>query len=324
MCVFNFSPREVPMATAEKAYQLKGHAKFVDIVRLFGWEGLDAYWYSFNDDLENSRSSPGSTDGKLLRLCQSVGEDIRPLFHFWGLHPSNPASLAADIEAEGLTPSAKIYDLLLHYKSLVPANNAEFRTFTTNWWGKKPSIGGYWTEREHARQWDTEELFGEGDQQRPNGEMYVEASAASIEARVQELIDLYFPDGRPMDDYKDWAAMWPGADLSDPDGDLDRDGRSNNDERIFGTDPTDGNSNDPVTFTVDGNGFSYTRRDNALTGLNFSIWTSTTLEAGSWSEDPGALQEEGEVEANSVESVSVTLSEPLRDEPRLFVQIRAE
>ncbi|MDA7888555.1 Ig-like domain-containing protein [Akkermansiaceae bacterium] len=323
MCVFNFAPREVPMASGEKAYQLKGHAKYVDIVRLFGWEGLDAYWYSFNDDMENGRSSPGSTDGKLLRLCQSVGEDIRPLLHFWGIHPGSPTSLAADVEAEGLTPSAEIYDLLLHYKSLVPANNDEFRTFTTNWWGKKPSIGGYWTEREHARQWDTEELFGEGDQQRPNGEMYVEASAVSIEARVQELIDLYFPDGRPMDDYGDWAAMWPALDLSDPEGDFDRDGRSNNDERVFGTDPTNGASSDPVTFLVDGSGFSYTRRDDALSTLTFSVWKSTSLEPGSWIEDVGAQQIEGAMGTNFVETVSVTLSEALRSDARIFVQIRA-
>ena len=30
---FNFSPNEVPMEQVEKQYQLKGHAKFVDIAR---------------------------------------------------------------------------------------------------------------------------------------------------------------------------------------------------------------------------------------------------------------------------------------------------
>ena len=36
MTVFNFSPKEEPMATAEKAYQLKGHAKYVEIAKTFG------------------------------------------------------------------------------------------------------------------------------------------------------------------------------------------------------------------------------------------------------------------------------------------------
>ena len=66
------------------------------------------------------------------------------------------------------------------------AENADFRTFALNWWGKQPSINGNWTEREHSRQWHTEELFGSGA----------------------------------------------------PNADLDGEGRSNFDERAFGTDPT--------------------------------------------------------------------------------------
>ena len=200
MTVFNFSPREVEMASGEKAYQLKGHAKYTDIVRLFGWEGLDQFHYSMMLDQENGDPVPSSNDEKLIRMCESVNQDLRPLFHFWGIFPSEPAAVQAAVDAAGLTPSPEIYRLLNHYKSLVPANNLEFRNFATNWWGRQPSIGGYWTEREHARQWDDEALFGEGDQQRvgiTTNEMYVEASATQIEDRVQDIIDLYFPLGDP-------------------------------------------------------------------------------------------------------------------------------
>jgi autotransporter-associated beta strand protein len=199
MCVFNFAPRRVPMASAEKAYQFKGHAKFVDIARLYGWDGLGTYWRSFLEDEADGISYSTSTDALLLRLCKSVGKDIRPLFHFWGIHPDNPASLAASIAAEGLQPAPEIYHRLVYYKSLVPANNAAFRTFAQSWWGKQPSINGYWEEREHSRQWDTTPLYGAGDQQRSEatnpGEIYNENSAADITARVQELLDLYFPAG---------------------------------------------------------------------------------------------------------------------------------
>ncbi|MCH7224686.1 Ig-like domain-containing protein [Haloferula sp. A504] len=200
MTVFNFSPREVEMATAEKAYQLKGHAKFTDIVRLFGWEGLDEFYYSIMLDQQNGDPYPTSDDELLIRLCESVNQDVRPLLHFWGIFPSDPEAVEAAVNAAGLTPSPEIYQLLNHYKSLVPANNLEFRNFATNWWGRQPSIGGAWTEREHARQWDEEALFGAGDQQRAElttNEMYVEASAAQIADRVQEIIDLYFPLGDP-------------------------------------------------------------------------------------------------------------------------------
>lgn len=200
MCTFNFSPKEQPMADAEKAYQLKGHAKFVELARLFGWSGLNAFWASFVQDEENGVTSATDTDGMLLRLSRSVGRDIRPLFHFWGIHPQNPTALGNAMTAAGLTAPAEIYDTLVRYQSLVPADNAAFRAFALAWWGRKPLITGYWEETDHAMQWDeTEDFDPGGSTVRPNGDIYVEASAASIRDRVQELIDLYYPTGRPAD-----------------------------------------------------------------------------------------------------------------------------
>lgn len=202
MTSFNFSPREVPMHEAEKAYQLKGHAKYVDIARLFGWEGLDQFWYSINEDYENGIiwSKHGSpTDDLIVRWCESVGTDLRPLLHFWGIHPSDAASLQSRIEDGGFQPSAKIYSLLMKYKSLVPLDNSAFQTWAYNWWGREPNINGAWTETEHARQWDTQ-IRREKDansQQRPNGEIYTEGSAAEIRDVIDRLIALYFPDGPP-------------------------------------------------------------------------------------------------------------------------------
>jgi autotransporter-associated beta strand protein len=199
MCVFNFSPRKVPMADAEKAYQHKGHAKWMDIARLFGWQGMDDYWRSFMEDEANGIPVATGTDAYLLRLSRHVGKDIRPLFHFWGIHPQNPSTLAASIAAENIPAAVEIRNLLLHYKTLVPANNAAFRTFAQAWRGRIPTINGAWEEREHARQWDTTALYGVGDQQRSEatnpGEIYNENSANDIRNRVDELVALYFPSG---------------------------------------------------------------------------------------------------------------------------------
>jgi hypothetical protein len=320
MTVFNFSPREVPMATGEKAYQLKGHAKFVDIARLFGWEGLGDFWLSFNRDDEDGTSYSTDTDSMLLRLCECVGEDIRPLFHFWGIHPADPAALDAAVAAAGLAPSPEIHNLLVHYKSLVPPDNEAFRSFALDWWGKQPSINGYWTEREHARQWDETALYSDGDQQRSEstnpGEIYNENSAAEISARVQEIIDIYFTD------YTAWAANWPDSDLDDPAADLDGDGLSNDEERIWGLDPTRSSPAHPFTTPFDGTtgSFRYTRRDPALTGLTFSVWTSTDLVH--WAEDSGASQFADPPDASDVETVTVTLSPVDPEPPRRFVRLR--
>ncbi|MHC4744226.1 MAG: M60 family metallopeptidase [Planctomycetota bacterium] len=212
MTVFNFSPKEVPMAEGEKAYQLKGHAKFVDMARLFGWEGLGAFWHSINVDYENgiTWSRHGSNINDLiLRWCESVGVDLRPLFHFWGTHPSNAEALEADIIAEGLPASAAIYDLLVHYKSLVPTDNQAFQDFAMKWWKHKPSIDGYWTEREHARQWDDELLHDPPVVPNP-GEMYDETSCARIKDVIDRLIARYFPGGRPSTDAGTDMITWSG------------------------------------------------------------------------------------------------------------------
>lgn len=203
MTVFNFSPREVPMADGEKAYQLKGHAKFLDIARLYGWGVLNEFWASIIDDEEANIPFTSGNDDLILRLSKAAGKDLRPLLHFWGIYPQSATTLATAMANANLTAPAEIYDRLVYYKSLPPANNAAFRTFATAWWGGQPSIGGFWEEREHARQWDTTALYSAGDQQRSEatnpGEIYNENSALDITNRVQELIDLYYPTGRPAD-----------------------------------------------------------------------------------------------------------------------------
>ncbi|NQU75347.1 MAG: hypothetical protein HQ546_03400, partial [Planctomycetes bacterium] len=173
-----------PMAAGEKAYQLKGHAKFVDIARLFGWQALNGFWASWTADFEAGRpwSKHGTDIDKLsLRLSQKAGVDLTPLLHFWGTPPRDAAALKAAVAAEKLPPSAKVYDALMHYKALVPKGNQAFRDFALKWWGKQPSSKGYWTEREHTKQWDG----------------FNEETSARIKRTVQEIIDLYFPDGRP-------------------------------------------------------------------------------------------------------------------------------
>ncbi|NNM28514.1 MAG: hypothetical protein HKO57_03275, partial [Akkermansiaceae bacterium] len=201
MCCFNFSPREVPMADWEKAYQLKGHAKFVDIVRIFGtWDGLDEFFRSYMEDDENGTlpANPASTDELLLRMCRSTGVNILPLFHFWGIVPQDRLALRATLASEGIMLSTDILNRLNYYATLVPADNAAFQAFATGWWGSPPSINGFATEREHARQWDATPLYGTGDQQRSEatnpGEIYNENSAADITGRIDEIIELYYVD----------------------------------------------------------------------------------------------------------------------------------
>ncbi|MEJ6700343.1 MAG: M60 family peptidase N-terminal accessory domain-containing protein [Akkermansiaceae bacterium] len=285
MTSFNFAPRNVPMASGEKSYQMKGHAKYVDIARLFGWDKLEDYYYSFNEELENGETNDLSNDGLMLRLAESTGVDVRPLLHFWGIQPANASTLATAIAAANLPESAAIYDALVYYKSIVPANNAAFQTFAMNWWGHQPNPTGFWTESEHGRQWDSTEWFVENNnnEQRPNGEIYVEASAADIQGYVDTLLALYFPTGRPGGgDFNTWIAGYPElGDQTDPEDDPDGDRLSNNLEAWLGTHP--GQANQFITsLTSTATTVTFTHPQNAtpptdLTGYyewspNLSDW----------------------------------------------------
>lgn len=123
-------------------------------------------------------------------------------------------------------------------------------------------------------------------------------------------------------DYGNWAADYPGTDLADPHADFDSDRLSNNQERLFGLDPTSSSSMDPFTAPLDPEAgtFSYSRRATPWE-ITYTVWTSSDLET--WTEDPGAIQTAG-TPLGWVETVVVTLSPALMSGTRLFVRMGAE
>lgn len=128
----------------------------------------------------------------------------------------------------------------------------------------------------------------------------------------------------PNSDYSTWEALYPAADLGNPAGDADGDGLTNDEERLWGLDPTDPDSTNPVSVPFDATGsLTYTRRDESLTGATYSVWYSTTLQPGSWLEDTNATQNAGSPDANGVESVDVTIDPALLLNTELFVRIAA-
>jgi hypothetical protein len=125
--------------------------------------------------------------------------------------------------------------------------------------------------------------------------------------------------------YTTWAnSFLPGNDVSNPAGDNDNDGLTNQQEFAFGLSPISGSSVNPIVVQLDKTAktFSYTRRDTTKTDLTYSVWFSTDLTQ--WSEDTGAT-EGAPVLLGEVETVQVTLS-TLPGNPlpgKLFVQVRA-
>ena len=124
------------------------------------------------------------------------------------------------------------------------------------------------------------------------------------------------------EDYNLWTTLFPSADLTDSTGDFDRDGFTNNEERLFGLNPTDSASVDPYVSILNPEGtFAYTRREPSLTDHRYRVFTSTDLIT--WTEDLAASSVASTPDENSVEVVTVTLTAEPQD-GRLFARIVAE
>jgi autotransporter-associated beta strand protein len=120
------------------------------------------------------------------------------------------------------------------------------------------------------------------------------------------------------DAWKDANQIVGGANDDD-----DHDGQSNFAEYAFGLDPTNPSSLEPIIAQVDPSTgiLSYTRRKVSLTGVTYSVRTSTDLT--NWITDSGAVQSVT-ASAGDVETVQVTLSPSIPPKPKLFVRISTQ
>lgn len=170
----------------EVRYQHRGYGKYVEIVHLFGWKPLQDFWHSVNLDYLEGIEYPRNTDptdSRILRMSRAAGADLRPLIHFWGIHPEDNAALEKAMAKEGLKPSPLIYDRLRHYKTLIPMDNAEFARHA-----EIVNPEGIRTGRNP--------LYGEGwySVWLPK---YDESHGRAARAALQAIINVYFPQGRP-------------------------------------------------------------------------------------------------------------------------------
>jgi len=181
------NPMDISNSEAnEVRYQHRGYAKYVEIVHLFGWQVLEGFWHSVNQDylkgVEYLRNSD-PTDNRILRLSQEAGVDLTPLIHFWGIHPEDRAALRRAMVEQGLQPSPLIHDRLVHYKTLIPRSNTEFAAHAGIVNPKGITGGG-------------SPLYGTG-WYHATLPKYNETHGAAAQAALQDVIDTYFPEGRP-------------------------------------------------------------------------------------------------------------------------------
>jgi hypothetical protein len=169
----------------EFMYQKRGVGKYADIARLFNWKVITDS--NLRESLDYNAKTPGdglsAVDSRILRLSVQAGADLTPLIHFWGIHPVEPSRLKAAIAAKGIGRSLAIKELMLRYRTLIPANSVAFDAFFESVYpgkppGTLPTEGAGWFQVRRT-QWN-------------------ESVAAKAAGTIDTLIALYYPNSAPQ------------------------------------------------------------------------------------------------------------------------------
>lgn len=180
------NPMDISNTTKDEVrYQQRGYAKYVEMAALFGWELIDSFYKQEQLDFINQVAGDGlvEADSRVFRFSKIAGADLRPLIHFWGLHPYDSTALRVAINSENLMPSKLICDRLTHYQSIIPLDNAAFRDHANTFFGGSVPAGG---DPDYGSGWYNIWL-----------PMYNETHGTQAVEAMQDIIDLYFPEGCP-------------------------------------------------------------------------------------------------------------------------------
>jgi sugar lactone lactonase YvrE len=109
----------------QTSYQTRGHAKYADIAQLYSWEKLgDINGYFYEERVINPLANNSYQDDIYISAAsEKMNINMAPLFEFWGIIPTE--NLVSGLESR--PTDDKIKERLLHYRSIVPVDNAAFQ-----------------------------------------------------------------------------------------------------------------------------------------------------------------------------------------------------
>jgi hypothetical protein len=173
-------------------YQSRGHAKYVDIAALFGWEAFNKFYTAENAAFLRNAPSDGFTarNSRIYRFCLATGVDLRPLFDFWGIQQDGSGNeLTNALMANyNLVPSRLVYDRIVAYKSAVPADNKAFNTAARLYLHQQPN----YTIQPAGK----ENMIGESEYYALQN-VWDAGYANTTLGVIDNILKKYFPDGRP-------------------------------------------------------------------------------------------------------------------------------
>lgn len=171
------------MQYIQGSYRPRGHGDYAEYVEMFGLDAAKNFNQQINSEMDGlpwTQWTEGRTshnyNSRILRLSREANVNVAPLFHLWGHAPSNASTLASSMASEGLESSVLIYDRMMDARNSVPLTQTEWNALYSRIGGFLNNARGPWVEL--------------------NNSYDVSRGEAAV-ARIDELIALYFPNGRP-------------------------------------------------------------------------------------------------------------------------------
>ncbi len=174
--------------TDEVKYQHRGYGHYFEIVNLFDWCPLRNFWLQEYFDFKNGIDhgiNDQDIDGRIIRLCKAAGADLRPLFVVFGILPQNPVAVQSALTAQGIPASLAVYNRLLAYRALIPANNAAFLSYALSIYPDLNTAGPI-SDTAYGVGW----LF-------KKSQNYNASEASNRMAILDNIISTYFPNDEP-------------------------------------------------------------------------------------------------------------------------------
>ncbi|MGJ8726464.1 MAG: M60 family peptidase N-terminal accessory domain-containing protein [Roseibacillus sp.] len=189
------------MTSQQMQYQQRGYADYADLAYMYGLNSLHRFWYGDHVDYENGISYLRNSDesySRIQRMSKAAGIDLNPLMHFWGNAAGSHNNMQSWMDTNNIPDSRLIYDRLKHYQSVIPSNLTQFRTHSNIFYSHLNA-----TDKAY---YDTMRANGGWGQEEHD----------EVDARVQWIIDRFFPNGRPKitsyphvanfdDNYNEWG-----------------------------------------------------------------------------------------------------------------------
>ena len=182
----------------ELMYQSRGHAKYIEIAALFGWDAvgkINKYYYDLGLDTSvfpDIKAHYPERDPFMLQASKSAGINLLPLFHIWGMIPSS------DIieELSTLEYPQEIKNRILQYRSIVPRNKAAFFSYYNTMRAKNKNPGG------NKIRWESMVSSGFGDYPE-----YNEQVANQIITQIDLILCKYYNINRLQEDLVDFGSL---------------------------------------------------------------------------------------------------------------------